>query len=222
MNTLHEMIDTKTEDLLPTDPTAASDMLRDPSKAASFRWGVVLVLLVIIVIAYLGNRGYIVAALVNGKPIFGWDVNQALMSRYGQQTLTTMINEELITDAAKKQGVVISQNDINTKESGLMKSLGPGVKIDDVLKYQGMSRADFDDQVRLQLIVEKVLGKDVTVSDSEISDYISKNKDTLTASDEAGMNAEAKRAIFSQKINDKVQTWFGALKAQAKIVTILK
>jgi hypothetical protein len=67
-----------------------------------------------------------------------------------------------------------------------------------------------------------VLGKDVAVSDSEIADYITKNKDTLTASDEAGMNAEAKQAIFSQKINDKVQTWFSALKAQAKIVTLLK
>lgn len=222
MKTLHEMIDTKTEDLIPNDPTAPSDMLRDPSRAASFRWGVVLVLLVVIAIAYLGNRGYIVAALVNGKPIFGWNVNQAIMSRYGQQTLTTMINEQLITEAAKKQGVVISQNDISAKENDLMKSLGPGVKIDDVLKYQGMSRADFDDQVRLQLIVEKVLGKDVAVSDSEIADYITKNKDTLTASDEAGMNAEAKQAIFSQKINDKVQTWFSALKAQAKIVTLLK
>lgn len=190
--------------------------------AASFRWGVVAVLFVIIVGAYFASRGYIVAAMVNGKPIFGWEVNSAVMARYGATTLDSMISERLIRDAAAKQGVVITQANVDAKINDLMKSLGANVKIDDVLKYQGMTKAEFDDQVRLQLTVEKILGKDVTVSDSEAADYVEKNKETMTATDEATLKDEAVKALTSQKINDKVQTWFADLKAKAAISRFLK
>ena len=216
------MIDTKTEGLVPATVASPSSVLSDPSTAASFRWGVIVVLLIVLGLVYAGSRGYIIAAMVNGKPIFGWNVASVVMSRYGTQTLTSMVNERLIADEAAKRGVKISTADINAKEKDLMKSLGPNVNINDVLQYQGMTRADFDSQVRLQLTVEKILGKDVTVSDTEIADYISKNKDTMTATDDASLNNEARQAIFSQKINDKVQTWFTQLKSTAKVSTFLK
>lgn len=216
------MIDSKTEDLIEPGTLNTSSMLRDPSSAASFRWGVVVVLLAVLALVYLGSKGYIVAATVNGKPIFGWDVARVVMSRYGNQTLTNLINERLIADAAQKQGVTVTQKDVSAKENELTKSLGPNVKIDDVLKYQGMTRADFDNQVKMQLTVERILGKDVKVSDTEITDFIDKNKDNMTATDEAGLQTEAKQALFSQKVNEKVQTWFTTLKAQAKINMLMK
>lgn len=219
---VHEMIDTKTENLFPTVSTSPSSVLNDPSAATSLRWGVIVVLVVVLGLVWAGSRGYIIAAMVNGKPIFGWDVASVVMSRYGSQTLTSMVNEHLIADEAMKKGVNVTSADINAKEKDLMKSLGPNVNINDVLQYQGMTRADFDNQVKLQLTVEKILGKDITVSDTEIADYITKNKDTMTATDDAGLNAEAKQAIFSQKLNSKVQTWFAQIKSTAKVTTFLK
>ena len=47
----------------------------------------------------------------------------------------------------------------------LVKTLGPDVKLDDLLKYQGMTKTDFENQIRLQLTVEKILGKDVAVAE---------------------------------------------------------
>lgn len=222
MRARHEMIDTKTENLLLTKPSVPSEILRDPSSAASLRWGIFAVLFIVIIGAYLASRGYIVAAMVNGKPIFGWDVVSSVMSHYGSTTLDSMISDRLITEAAQKQNVNITQKDVDAKINDLMKSLGSNVKIDDVLKYQGMTKAEFDDQVRLQLTVEKILGKGVTASDSEIADYISKNQTTMTATDDAGLQNEASQAIVSQKINDKVQVWFADLKSKAKISTFLK
>jgi hypothetical protein len=218
----HEMIDTKTEGLLPAKPTLPSEVLRDPGKASSFRWGVVVVLFIITLGVYLATRGYIVAAMVEGKPIFAWDVNRAVMSRYAAQTLESMISERLIAETAQKQNVVITKSDVDSKINDLVKSLGSGVSIDDLLKYQGVKRAEFESQVKLQLAVEKILGKDIAITESDIDDYIAKNRDTLTATDEASMREEAKQTIFSQKMSEKIQPWFADLKEKAKITRFLK
>ncbi len=218
----HEMIDTKTENLMPVSPSHPSDMLLDPSKAASFRWGVFVVLLVLIGAVYLATRGLIVSAIVDGKPIFGWDVASTVMSQYGQQTLQSMISQQLITETAQKQKIVISDADVKNKIDQLVKSLGPNVTLDDLLKYQGVTQSQFNDQVRLQLTVEKILGKDITVSDQEISDYIDKNKSTMTSTDDASLQEEARQAVFSQKLSAKIQPWFDALKQKAKITLFLK
>jgi hypothetical protein len=220
---LHEMIDQKTENLIPVKPTLASEILRDPKKATSFRWGVLVVVLLAIAGIYLAaSRGYIVAALVNGKPIFGWEVNQAVVARYGTQTLESMISERLIADAALKEGIVIPQADIDAKVTSLVGSLGPDVQLEDILKYQGMTRKEFEDQIRLQMTVERMLGKDVTIEETDIDDFIAENRETLTATDEAGLRVEAQEAILSQKVNEKIQPWFMELKDQAKIVRLFK
>jgi foldase protein PrsA len=219
----HEMIDAKTENLISAKPVLPSELLRDPRKAVSFRWGVLVVLVLLILGAYwLVNRGYVVAALVNGKPIFTWEVNQAVMSRYGVQTLDSMISERLITDAAAKQNVVIAQTDVDAKIAGLVSTLGPNVKLEDVLQYQGMTKSEFEDQVRIQMMVDKILGKNITVSDSDVTDYIANNKDTLTATDDAGLKEEAQQAIRTQQISAKIQPWLTDLKSQAKIVQLFK
>ena len=83
------------------------------------------------------SRGFIVAALVNGKPIFRWDLNQSLATRFGQQTLESMISERLIADTAQQKGVVISKEDVTTKMNDLVKTLGPDVKARRSFKISG-------------------------------------------------------------------------------------
>ena len=213
----HEMIDEKTMDLISSPmPSTYTDTGRFS------RWLLIGALVVILLIAFLGSRGYIVAAMVNGRPIFRWDLNNTLMSRFGQQTLESMISERLLSDEAQKKDVHITNEEVNAKMNDLVKSLGPNVKLEDVLQYQGMTKQDFANQIRLQLTVEKILGKDVSITDKEVDDYLQKNKQTLTATDEAGMRVEAKDALLSQKINDKIQPWFADLKQKANIIRLAK
>jgi hypothetical protein len=215
----HEMIDTKTEDLLGSTP-----MVSEPCCPPWYKNRTVLFLIVLAVIAvgYLSSKGYVVSATVNGQPVFGWDVEKALMSRYGAQTLDAIISERLVDGAAQKAGIVITQKDVDTKITELTKTLGPNVKIEDLLAYQGVTRSEFENQVKLQLTIEKLLGKDIKITDAAIDDYIAKNKDTLTATDEAGMRSEAQQALFSQEISQKVQPWFSELKQKASVVRLLK
>ncbi|MCX6793705.1 MAG: SurA N-terminal domain-containing protein [Candidatus Gottesmanbacteria bacterium] len=209
---VHEMIDTKTEDLMPV-----------PQPARRFPLTKIALIIVVLglVAIFVSNKGLLVAAVVNGRPIFRWQLNSVMTSRYGQQTLDSMISQTLIDEEAGKAGISVAATDIAKKESDLVKSLGGNVSIDDVLKYQGMTKADFEDQLRLQLTVEKLLGKDITITDADVDAYIATNQATLTATDEAGLKEEAKQAIFSQQINDKLQTWFSEVKTKAKILRFL-
>lgn len=215
---LHERIDISTEQLIQDMPNAYAA----PAPKGGLQWWVVILGLLLVAAVYAATKGYIVAALVNGSPVFRWDVNKMLVTRYGQQTLESMISEKLIGDAAKKQGVVVSQKDIDEKTTEVVKSLGPNVKLEDLLKYQGMNKSDFEHQIALQLTVERILGKDVTVADSEVTDFIEKNKETMIATDEAAMRGEAREALKSQKINEKIQPWFASLKQGAKVVRLMK
>lgn len=211
---VHEMIDTKTENLLPATP----GFPRPPMPTVR----IALIILVLGLIAiFVSNKGLLVAAIVDGKPIFRWDLNNVLMSRYGKQTLESMISQELISEQAQKAGISVSQADLDARTKSLVDSMGGGMSIDQLLQYQGMTRADFDSQLKLQLTVEKLLGKDVTVTDDEITNYIATSSSTLTATDEAGMREEAKQTIMSQKINDKLQPWFTDIKGKAKILRFL-
>jgi hypothetical protein len=212
----HEMIDTKTEDLMINPVSYAPKS----SEATRTRWMTFAIVLLVVLGVYLGSRGYIVAAMVNGKPIFRWDLSRSLQTRFGQQTLESMISERLIADTASSQGVVITHEEIEAKMNDLVKTLGPNVKIEDLLKYQGMTKSDFESQIRLQLTVEKILGKDVEVTDIEIEEFITQNRETMTATDEAALRGEARATIESQKISEKIQPWFAEIKEKAKIIRL--
>lgn len=205
---------------LPQEDLIPMELPRAKRRFPLTKVALIIVILGLIAI-FVSNKGLLVAAVVNRKPIFRWQLTKVLTSRFGAQTLDSMISQALVDEEARKAGITIASADIAQKESELVASLGGSVSLEDVLKYQGMTKADFEDQLRLQLTVEKLLGKDMTIADADIDRYIATNGSTLTATDEAGLREEAKQAIFSQQINEKLQTWFSEVKTKAKILRFL-
>ncbi len=206
----------KTEDLMATPISSGGPrLMRNPRMV---RLGIVL--LILLVGFFLVKKGYILAAIVNGKPITRMELNNQLSSRFGQQTLESMITERLIVDAAQKEGVVITQSDVDAKVATITSTLGPDVNLEELLRYQGMTKTDFEHQVRLQLTVEKVLGKDIAVEDGEVDAFIQTNRDTMTATDEAALKVEAREALVSQKTSEKMQPWLMELREKAKIIVL--
>lgn len=177
----------------------------------------ITILTVILLLTLALSKGYVLVAIVNNKPIFRFQLTQTLMSRYGKQTLEGMISEKLIADEARKSGVVVTQEEINRSEEDILKSFGGKVTLDELLTYQGTTKTDFDSQIKLQLTVNKLLEKNVTISDEEIATYGQTNAALLISSDEASLNEEARKALLEQKINEKIQPWFTEIKNKAKI-----
>jgi len=178
---------------------------------------IVILLAFILLFALALSKGYILVAIVNNKPIFRMQLDQAMMSRFGKQTLEGMISEELIAKEAGRLGVTITQEEINKQEDEVLKSFGGKVNLDELLKFQGTTKAEFDSQIKLQLLVNRMMEKDVTVTDEEIATYKETNKAIMVSSDEADLTEEARKTLIEQKVNEKIQPWFTELKNKAKI-----
>ncbi|MBI3955727.1 SurA N-terminal domain-containing protein [Candidatus Gottesmanbacteria bacterium] len=169
----------------------------------------------------LANKGMVVAAVVNGKPIFRWELTRVIIDRYGKQTLEGMISEKLIAGEARKQGVVMTPAEVKTREEEIVKSLGGGMSLDEILKIQGLTKGEFERQIMLQLTVQKMLGKDLAITDADVDNYIATNRAILVATEDGALRTEARQAILDAHVGEKLQPWFNELKAKAKILRFL-
>lgn len=185
---------------------------------------IILAALVIAILAGIlfATRSWYLAAVINGKPIFRWDLNAVMTQRFGQQSLEGMISESLIEEEGKKQNIEVTATDVTQKEEEIVKNLGGGVKLEDLLKFQGITKADFDQQVKLQLLVQKILGRDIDITDKDVELYISTSSARLTATEPGALKDEARQAILDSKIGEKVQEWFTSLKDKAQIVRFVQ
>lgn len=181
-------------------------------------------IILIIVIVLLGAalyyfRGLFVAAVVNGQPISRIAVVQQAEKQSGKQTLDTLVRDALIEQEAKKENVTVSDKEVSDEIMTLQGNLKKqGQSLDQVLSAQGMSPDDLRKLIRLDKLVQKMVGKDVKVSDQEINDYIAKNKDSLPTTNEAALKSQVKSQLTQQKTNEAVQTWLANIQQKANIV----
>ena len=199
---------------------------KTPAEEKSFKISVkkLIIFLAIIIVGFLlyQNRDLFIVATVNNRPISRQHFNQQLESQYGQQVLETMINEELIKQAAKDQKIVISQEKIDEEMAEIEKSLPEGMNLDQALQMQGMSRENLEEQMRLQLAIEEILAPKIQITDEELKQYIEENKDYFSATQEAQIKEEAQEGLRQQKLNKNFQTWLQELTEKAKINRWLK
>lgn len=178
-----------------------------------------LIIIVLAVILFLA-KGLFIAALVNGQPISRFTLIRELENQGGKQTLSSLINQALILQEAKKKNVEVSQKEIDQSakqiEDGLKKQ---GQDLNTALAMQGLTRQDFLMQLRLRGLVEKLLGDQIKVTDREVSDYIEKNKDTLpTNVKEDEIKTGIREQLKQQKLAGKSQEWIAGLNKNAKVM----
>ena len=207
--------------VIPMPPPYEPSVTSAPAvKRMPWKWIVTGLISLLLVLA-LTNKGLLLAAVVDGKPIFSWNLDRTLRLRYGQQTLEGMIGEMLIAKEAEKAGISITNEDVEKKQKEILSSLGTEVNLDDFLKFQGMTKADFDQQLRVQLTVEKLLTKDLTISDADINAYIATNRAMLVATDPAKLKEEARKAIVGDTVSEKLQSWFVEVRQKANVTKFL-
>lgn len=207
-----------------TKPSETVEEALPPQTQPSWKQPKVIALAIIILgllALFLTNKSILVAAIVNGRPIFRWELNKVLVSRFGKQTLEQLISERLIAAAAAKEGVTVSQRDIEAKVAEVTKGIGDQAQLDQLLSYQGMTRSEFESQIRLQLLIRNLLGKGITVTEADIDNFIATSGALLASTEPAKLREEAKQAIFDTKVGEKLQVWFEQLRQNASIQRFL-
>lgn len=179
---------------------------------------IILAILVLAIILFL-LRTVFVAALVNGTPISRIETVKQLEKQGGKDVLDTLIEKTLIFQEAKRLGVNVSQESIDTQISsieGILKE--QNVTLEDALAQRGQTKEELIEQIRIQKTVEAILGQKINITDEDITNYFEENKELLEKDAKLeDVKEDIRNQIFQQKLNEEYQKWIADLKAKAKI-----
>lgn len=175
--------------------------------------------IIIVVIIFLGVfKNQFIVATVNGQPITRIQLINQLEKKDGKTILQSLITEQLILQEAKKQNVSVSDADVKAEIATIEKTISAqGQNIDTLLAQQGMSRADLNDQVKIQLLLKKMVGSDIKVTDKDVDDYVEQNKEAMPAEITPAIRDQVKQQLEQQKLNEKIQAFVANLQSKAKI-----
>lgn len=188
------------------------------------------IVIALIVIALIGLAVYyrrlFVVAVVNGQPITRLAYINETDSVYlqdqrvtaGKQAMNQLVTKTLLEQEAKRRHISVSDKEVQDEVANTRKMLQKqDQKLEDALALQGDSLPAYEDRIRTQKLIQKLIGN-VTVSDKEIDDYINQNKSSLpTDLSESDLRSQVKQTLVSQKSNEKLQSLIQSLQQKAKV-----
>jgi len=196
-------------------------IIKNPKK----RWTIVIgfIVVVLLILAY-ANMSLFVAAIVNGKPITRLQLAQELEKQGGKQVLDSIITQKLIDQEAKKNNIVVSQEDVDNQLSAIETQLkAQGTDLDTALAMQGQTRNDLTESLKMKITIEKILGDKINVTDAEIKTYFDQNKDSFPANSKLeDVKNQIIDALTQSKLSTEYQNSFQNIKDNSKIDYILK
>lgn len=161
------------------------------------------------------------AAVVNGERIYNGEFNDKLRQSYGETVISQMIDEKIIRQEARNQDVEISDEEVEKEIEQLEKDYGGADELDNQLEMNGTSRARLEDQIETVLIVQKILGDDIEITEQEKKDFYEEYKDVLFTENEDPTYEESEEKIeeilTEQKVSQELQPWLAELKDEANI-----
>ena len=149
-------------------------------------WGMGLLVAVLLVGLLLPVVAQdVVVATVDGDKITEAQLQAAMRERYGTAMRETMIGQLMVEQAAQKRNVVVTDQDVaqlfTTNQTQIDEQLKPqGGDFAAWLLRQGHSEASYRRQLRMQLLLEKMVASQVRVTDADVADFYEKNREQLT------------------------------------------
>ncbi len=201
--------------------SSVSSSTTSASSAVRFKKSYVIagLVLLLLVVALVAGRSYLVAATVNGEPITRLSLVTELEKSAGKQTLEAMVTKTLIRQEAKKQNGQVTDQQINDETKKISYNLKQqGQELNQVLAMQGLTEESLKDQIRVQQTVEILLGREIVVTDKEVDDYIASNSAVIPTDVPAETTkTNVEQQLRQQKLSEKFQTWLQKLRQDAKI-----
>lgn len=185
--------------------------------------GIVLLFVVSFVVVdffvqYL-NNGYSVA-IVNGARIPRQEYLQRLEKAYGLDASSRLVEEKLIVQGAKQEGVTVSQEEVLERVNQYYEENGGKDSVLLALKANNLSEKDLFEQVNISLLAEGVLEKQVTYTDEELKTFFDQYKSYLYTEENPKFDekkSEIEQYYVSQKVSELRDGWITELRSKSKI-----
>jgi len=133
----------------------------------------------------------------------------------------------LINQEAKKRKIDVTKKELDAELVKIESNVtSQGTTLEALLLQQGMTKKDLANEIKLQLLVTKMVDNNVSVTDKEADDYIASQKSQLSLDSTQPApemtKDQAKTAVKQQKLQIEIQTFVADLKAKAKINYFIK
>jgi len=157
-----------------------------------------------------------VAAKINDEVILTKEVTDRTLRLHGQQELRTLIYYRLVEQEAERQGVVVTAEQVEAEIEKIRKRTGD--RFDQYVASLGLTEKLLPDQIRHELYIRELIGKNITVTEQEIEQFY---------------NAEENQARFHQpekvrfrqivtETKERAQDALKALKGGADFAEVVK
>lgn len=210
----------KADQIIPVLGDRAGWLMSIPERIISFRPSrkvyIILLIAGLLLLAFY-KKEWFIAATVNGSPISNLEVLTKLNQQFRTQTLNQMVNEKIILDEARKSKIIVDKAEIEQKLQELETQVGGAQVFESLLAQQGQTRDSIEQQIRIQLIIEKLYQNEATVSAAEVDQFIQTNSESLQATDSAAQRREAGGILKQQKINQIFSEKFQELRQSADV-----
>jgi parvulin-like peptidyl-prolyl isomerase len=177
-----------------------------------------IVVIVVALVIFFG-KGLVIAALVNGQPVSRLAIIHDLETQSGKAALDAAVTRMLVFQEADKKNITVTDKEVDNEVANIQKQFeGQGQDLNSLLATQGLTKDKFRDEVKVQLLVTKILGDQVKVTDKEFNDFLAKNKDLIAnEKDQNAAKASLRQQMEQQKLAQKYQEWIDTVKKNAKI-----
>jgi len=179
----------------------------------------ILIILVVLIALYLG-RSLIFAAWAGNRPVFRFSLIRELEKQGGGSVLDSLIEKSLISQAAKKANVGISDDTVNLELVNIEELVKKqGISLEEALAARGQTKKDLLEQIKLQKVIEQILKDKIVVTEEEIKEYYDTNKikEVLDTAKEG-----IKNSLIQSKLRTEYTKWITELKEKAKIFYFVK
>ena len=127
-------------------------------------------LLTIFIAVWLNGEKNQEVAVIGDTSITKQELWGELEERYGSAVLRDLVNEEVIEQAAEKNNISVSDEELETELTFIKALYGS-------YDQQYLQTADWEEQIRANILLEKLLVQDVEIPESEVKASYNNNKD---------------------------------------------
>jgi hypothetical protein len=163
-------------------------------------------------------KSQFVVGWVNGRPISRVSYNRELEKIAKNQAFDSLTTKALIMGEAKKQNIKVEQKEIDEAMNNIQeRAKQQGTTLDELLVAQGVTRATVEEEVKLQKMLEKLVGP-ADVSEEEIQAYWDQNKELYGDQKFEDVQADIADQLLQQAMIGKIQELITRLQTEANIV----
>lgn len=182
----------------------------------------------IIILAIFGGK-FLVVAWVDKKPVTLFEMYNRLNTQYGKDMREQLIVEKLLAHEAQTKGVFVTDNEIQSEIKRVEEEQGGPDKLAQILELQGISKDDLNRLIKLNLLRQKLFGREVTTSEEEISKYMEENKTILQtqypdseteATVAAKMKKDVSEQLKMQKVTANFNSWLQEALKSSRVVRL--